>query len=193
MNTTPAASSVTRSRRLVVSSAARKRFSKSAIVCMSMAADCESCASDHSMSARPARHCAAVSAVGLVTGLFMPASLLRAESLSQGRKAACVRSTASLGKGYRRRREEIMRAGFVAGLLSVLSTALCAQALYVVPDGVETRWASPENPGGERGKGASANAGRKGSASWALKAGEQRTLAQVKGGSGMVRRIWMTI
>jgi hypothetical protein len=56
-----------------------------------------------------------------------------------------------------------MRAGFMAGLLSLVSTALCAQSLYVVPDGVETRWTSPENPGGERGKGASANAGRKGS------------------------------
>ena len=68
MNTTPAASSVARRRRRVVSSAARKRFSKSAMVCTSMAADCDSCACDHSMSARPARHCAAVSAVGEGTG-----------------------------------------------------------------------------------------------------------------------------
>jgi hypothetical protein len=68
-----------------------------------------------------------------------------------------------------------------------------AQALYVVPDGVETRWASPENPTGERGKAASTNGGRKGSAFFPLKAGEQRTLAEVKTGSGMVRRIWMTL
>jgi Protein of unknown function (DUF2961) len=68
-----------------------------------------------------------------------------------------------------------------------------AQALYVVPDGVETRWASPENPTGERGKGGTVNAGRKGSPFFVLKAGESRTLAEVKGGSGMVRRLWMTL
>ena len=37
-----------------------------------------------------------------------------------------------------------------------------ADSLYVMPEGVETRWASSENPKGERGKGASTNAGRKG-------------------------------
>jgi hypothetical protein len=87
----------------------------------------------------------------------------------------------------------MMRTVFFAGWLSLVSTLAHAQALYVVPDGVETRWASPENPSGERGKGAQANGGRKGSAFWPLKAGEQRTLAEVKSGSGMVRRIWMTI
>ncbi len=86
-----------------------------------------------------------------------------------------------------------MRAVIIAGLLAFASASTHAQELYVVPDGVETRWASPENPTGERGKGASSNAGRKGSAFWPLKAGEQRTLAEVKSGSGMVRRIWMTI
>lgn len=44
--------------------------------------------------------------------------------------------------------------------------AICAvsqaQELYVVPDGVETRWASPENPAADRGRGATRNAGRKG-------------------------------
>jgi hypothetical protein len=68
-----------------------------------------------------------------------------------------------------------------------------AQALYQLPDGVETRWASPENPAAERGKAAASNAGRKGSAFFILKAGEQRTLAEVPAGSGMVRRIWMTL
>ena len=29
-----------------------------------------------------------------------------------------------------------------------------AQSLYTLPDGVQTRWASAENPGGEKGKGA---------------------------------------
>jgi hypothetical protein len=86
-----------------------------------------------------------------------------------------------------------MRNSIVAILLSLSTAPAMAQVLYVVPDGVETRWASPENPTGERGKGASANGGRKGSAFWPLKSGEQRTLAEVKTGSGMVRRIWMTL
>ena len=86
-----------------------------------------------------------------------------------------------------------MRTALILSLLWLGSAPAHAQLLYVVPDGVETRWASPENPTGERGKGASANGGRKGSASWPLKTGEQRTLAEVKSGSGMVRRIWMTL
>jgi hypothetical protein len=86
-----------------------------------------------------------------------------------------------------------MRTASVLTLLWIVSAPVQAQLLYVVPDGVETRWASPENPTGERGKGASTNGGRKGSAFWPLKAGEQRTLAEVKSGSGMVRRIWMTL
>jgi hypothetical protein len=45
------------------------------MVWMSMDADCESCAWDHSMSARPARHCDAVRAVGeVMIGLFMAGS-----------------------------------------------------------------------------------------------------------------------
>ena len=74
-----------------------------------------------------------------------------------------------------------------------LTSAAFGQALYTIPDGVEMRWASPENPTGERGKGAPANAGRKGSAFFPMKAGESRTLAEVKAGAGMVRRIWMTL
>lgn len=68
-----------------------------------------------------------------------------------------------------------------------------AQPVYVLPEGVETRWASPENPGGERGKAGEANAGRKGRPSLPLKAGESLTLAEARGSSGMVRRIWATI
>lgn len=79
--------------------------------------------------------------------------------------------------------------------LSLLFFSATAQAedLFVVPDGVETRWASPKNPSGERGKGGAENAGRKGSAFFPMKAGEQRVLAQVSGRSGVVRRIWMTL
>lgn len=65
--------------------------------------------------------------------------------------------------------------------------------LYTIPKGVETRWASPENPRGEKGKGGMSKGGRKGSACFPLKAGEQRVLAEVQGTSGMIRRIWVTI
>lgn len=84
-----------------------------------------------------------------------------------------------------------------AVLLALLSLCpmpvLQAQALYTVPSGVETRWASPENPLGEKGKGAQSNAGRKGHAALRLKAGDQITLAEVHGSSGTIRRIWATI
>ena len=68
-----------------------------------------------------------------------------------------------------------------------------AQALYEIPDGVETRWASPENPKGEKGRGARAAGGRKGSPTIVIKAGASAMLAEAQGTSGMVRRIWMTI
>lgn len=68
-----------------------------------------------------------------------------------------------------------------------------AQSLYEMPEGVETRWASPENPAGEKGAAASTNGGRKGRASVPLKAGGELTLAEVSGRSGTVRRIWITL
>jgi hypothetical protein len=67
-----------------------------------------------------------------------------------------------------------------------------AQSIYELPEGVETRWASSENQRGEKGRGAQANAGRKGSATVPVKAGESRVLAEATGTSGTVRRIWMT-
>jgi hypothetical protein len=67
-----------------------------------------------------------------------------------------------------------------------------AQALYTAPSGVETRWASPENPRGKKGIGGQSNGGRKGQPSISIKAGEQATLAEVHGSSGTVRRIWAT-
>lgn len=78
-------------------------------------------------------------------------------------------------------------------LIIYWTPVVIAQPLYAIPDGVETRWASPENPKGEKGKGAQMNGGRKGSPAFSLKSGEQRILAEVSGSSGMVRRIWVTI
>jgi hypothetical protein len=77
------------------------------------------------------------------------------------------------------------------GLLFV-SQAVFGQTIYEMPAGVESRWASGENPTGEKGKGGQANAGRKGAPTVPIKAGESRVLAEAKGTSGTVRRIWMT-
>jgi hypothetical protein len=65
--------------------------------------------------------------------------------------------------------------------------------LFVVPEGLETRWATPENFAGEKGKGAQAKYGRKGAAYFQLKPGQRQVISGVKGASGMVRRIWFTI
>jgi hypothetical protein len=81
---------------------------------------------------------------------------------------------------------------WMLALLAIGGPAV-ADELYVVPDGVETRWASPENPHGERGQGGQENGGRKGAAFFALGVGESRVLAEVKAGSGVVRRMWMTL
>src|SRR5215208_7453925 len=67
------------------------------------------------------------------------------------------------------------------------------QSLYTFPHHMETRWASPENPTGEKGQAGKANGGRKGSPAFPLPAGEQRVLAEVSGTSGIIRRIWVTI
>jgi hypothetical protein len=75
---------------------------------------------------------------------------------------------------------------------SAAAGAGVAQSLYEMPEGVESRWASGENPTGERGKAGQTNGGRKGSPTVAVKAGESRVLAEAQGASGTVRRIWMT-
>ena len=80
-----------------------------------------------------------------------------------------------------------------AATLLLAAIAAAQDPLYRLPDGVETRWASPENPRGERAAGGRVNAGRKGRPSVPLKAGEQLVLAEATGLSGTVRRIWLTV
>ncbi len=65
--------------------------------------------------------------------------------------------------------------------------------LFEVPDGVQTRWASPENWDGERGVGGQADNGRKGSACFRFNAGDQKVLAHAENTCGTIRRIWLTI
>lgn len=74
-----------------------------------------------------------------------------------------------------------------------LPARLTAQSLYELPEGVETRWASPENPAAEKGAGGRANGGRKGAPTIAIKAGATAVLAEARHTSGTVRRLWMTI
>ena len=87
----------------------------------------------------------------------------------------------------------LLRWSLCLALLSACSLGLAAQSLYDYPDEVETRWASPENPHGDKGKAALANGGRKGRPWILVKAGDQITLAEVHGSSGTVHRIWATI
>lgn len=64
--------------------------------------------------------------------------------------------------------------------------------IYSVPRNVETKWCSPENFTGEKGKAGMTRGGRKGSAKFPFGNGEERVLAFEKEGSGVVRRLWMT-
>jgi hypothetical protein len=65
--------------------------------------------------------------------------------------------------------------------------------LYIVPEGVQTRWASPENFGAQKGGACAQDDGRKRSACFPIPAGGEKVLLDVKETSGTVRRIWVTI
>ncbi len=56
----------------------------------------------------------------------------------------------------------------------------------------QTRWASFENPGGIKGRAGLENQGAKGNPAQQVKAGEAKTLLDIKG-CGVIRRIWMTL
>jgi hypothetical protein len=59
------------------------------------------------------------------------------------------------------------------------------------PQGVNTRWASPENPNGDPGKGGTINMGAKGNAFYTIAPGEKQVLLDYSGG-GMITRMWMS-
>lgn len=89
--------------------------------------------------------------------------------------------------------KRLSQIAFACSVLLSLAATAKGQSLYQVPDGVSTRWASPENRQGNAGQGGQANGGRKGSAFVPLKANEQLVLAESHGVSGTVRRVWLTI
>jgi len=93
----------------------------------------------------------------------------------------------------RRHRRLALLAALAAGAVAgAAPRPAAAQSLYEIPEGVSTRWASPENPRAEKGRDATAAGGRKGSPTIAIKAGQSAVLAEARGTSGVVRRIWMT-
>lgn len=66
-------------------------------------------------------------------------------------------------------------------------------SMFTMPkEKVETKWFTPENINGEKGKGGMANYGRKGSPCVLFAPGETIVLADIKG-SGTIRRIWATL
>lgn len=71
------------------------------------------------------------------------------------------------------------------------SSPVAGQELYKMSSGVQTRWASPENPEGAKGEGAKENNGAKGHAFDTIAAGDSLDLLNVKG-AGKVTRIKLT-
>ena len=84
-----------------------------------------------------------------------------------------------------------MRHAVCALALLALAAPATAQDLYEYQP-VSPRWASPENPTGAAGQGAQENRGAKGHPFDTLRAGQSLTLADIRG-SGVIRRIWITI
>ncbi|HLK16734.1 MAG TPA: glycoside hydrolase family 172 protein [Fimbriimonadaceae bacterium] len=68
------------------------------------------------------------------------------------------------------------------------------EPLFTIPDGVETRWATAENPAGAKGGACAGNDGRKRNAfRRGVAVGASVVLAEASGTSGTIRRIWITI
>jgi len=66
-----------------------------------------------------------------------------------------------------------------------------SQDVFRLPDKVQPRWFSFENPTGGKGTAAFTNKGAKGNAWEPIPAGKTKTLMEIEG-SGVVRRIWFT-
>ncbi len=93
----------------------------------------------------------------------------------------------------------VARLGVLTLVLSALGGCVektpeppAADGLFVYTEGVETRWASFENPGADKGVGGRENQGAKGHPAERLLAGDQATLLDVTG-PGIVDRMWITI
>jgi hypothetical protein len=65
--------------------------------------------------------------------------------------------------------------------------------IYEIDPGIQSRWASSENPNGTKAAGGAARSGRKGAAWFTLEDGASAVLAHAENTSGMIRRIWITM
>jgi len=77
-------------------------------------------------------------------------------------------------------------------LLGFIGFSVQSQTLYQSPPtGTHTRWVSPENPTGEKGKGGLTNKGAKGNAFYIIAPGETKSIFDIKG-SGIIERMWLS-
>lgn len=78
------------------------------------------------------------------------------------------------------------------GATSTSGQSGTAGALFEFQADAATRWSSPENRNGEKGRGATENNGAKGHSNDPIEAGATKVLLDVPG-TGMINRIWITI
>jgi hypothetical protein len=77
-------------------------------------------------------------------------------------------------------------------LMGFCAFSVQAQTIYQSPSaGTHTRWVSPENPTGEKGKGGLTNKGAKGNAFYIIAPGETKAIFDIKG-SGIIERMWLS-
>lgn len=86
-------------------------------------------------------------------------------------------------------------ANVVCGIfvLSSMCNAQLDESMYKLPDGIQTRWASMENPDGKKGEGGKTKFGRKGYACIGIEPNQTVVMAHAENTSGTVRRIWITM
>jgi len=77
-------------------------------------------------------------------------------------------------------------------IICFFSFSAIAQDLFTAPaHGTKTRWVSPENPTGEKGKGGLTNKGAKGNAFYVIAPGEAKAICDIKG-AGIIERMWLS-
>ena len=80
----------------------------------------------------------------------------------------------------------------VPALMLFSSGKISAQELFAMPKGAESAVSSFENLNGLKGQGGKSNTGAKGHAFESLKAGESKTLLDIRS-AGIIQRMWVTI